>query len=143
MKQQENISIVKKMFASLGKNDMQGLLDYLADSVDWQAPVTNTVSEPISWSKPRKTRSEVAAFIKEANEKIRIKEMRPNSFIAENDVVVCDATLSGTVISTGREFSTNCLIMVTLKDGKCIRYRNYYDTADVSRAFLMELRKAA
>ncbi len=141
--QEKNIELVKNIFPAISKGDVDTVLSVLADNVDWQSPATNAIGEPISWAKPRKSRDEVKAFFKELYEKVKILEMKPISFAAHDDRVFVEGTLRGIVNSTGREYSFDWLMVLTLKNGKCVRMRNYYDTAATSRAFLMELRKAA
>ena len=141
--QEKNIQLVKDVYSAIARGDVQTVLNSLADNVDWQSPVTNIVSEPISWAKPRKNRDEVKAFFRELFEKVKILDMKPITFIAQDDRVVVEGTLRGIVNSTNREYLFNWVMVFTIKNGKCVRMHNYGDTADISRAFLMEMRKAA
>lgn len=141
--QEKNIQLVKDAFAALNKGDLQYVLNLLADGIDWQSPVTNTISEPISWAKPRHNREEVGDFFKEVFEKVKLIEMKPITFTTQDDRVYVEGTTRGIVNATGREYQFSWTMAITIRDGKYVRVRHYYDTVDVLKAFPAEMRKAA
>jgi uncharacterized protein len=141
--QERNIQFVKDVFTAMNEGNLQTVLGLIADDVDWQSPATNTITEPITWAKPRRSREEVGAFFKELFEKVKLVEMKPLTYTAQDDRVCVEGSTRGIVNATGREYTNNWVMMITLQNGKCVRLRHYYDTTDVSRAFLAETRKAA
>lgn len=141
--QEKNIQIVKDLFAALNRGDLQALLNGIADAVDWRSPVTDTIADPISWAKPRRSREDVSAFFKELFVKVKLLELKPLLYTAQDDRVFVEGTSRGIVNSTGREYTSNWVMVITMLNGKCVRLHHYYDTADVSKAFAAEVRKAA
>lgn len=141
--QEKNIEIVKDMFAALNRGDLQYLLKGIADAVDWQSPVTGTIAEPISWAKLRRTREDVSDFFKELFAKVKLLELKPLLYTAQDDRVCVEGMTRGIVNATGREYTSNWVMMINLLNGKCVRLHHYYDTADVTKAFAAEVRKAA
>jgi ketosteroid isomerase-like protein len=143
--QEKNVQIVKDVFAALNRGDLQYLLNGLADAVEWQSPVTDTITEPISWAKPRRTREDVAAFFRELFAKVKLLELKPLLYTAQDDRVYVEGMTRGIVNSTGREYTSNWVMVINILHGKCTRLHHYYDTADVSKAFAFaaEVRKAA
>jgi ketosteroid isomerase-like protein len=56
-----------------------------------------------------------------------------------------EGSTRGMAKTTGCEFFVNWVMVCTLENGKIKRFRNYYDTADLSKALLgtCEVLKAA
>ena len=143
--QEKNIETLKSMFETCKKGDYEALLNYVSDDCDWWSPVTNTVSDTIPWSTPRHGRGEVSSFFKEAFAKVKPIDIKPAHYTAQNDYVIVEGSSRGMAKATGCEFSINWVMVCTLWNGKIKRYRNYFDTADLSKALLgsCEVRKAA
>lgn len=141
--QEKNIQIVRDVYAAIKRGDLPYVLDRAADDIDWQSPATNTIMEPILWAKPRHGKAEVGAFFKELFEKVKLIELKPLTFTAQDDRVFVEGTTRGMVNATGLEYRSLWTMAITIRNGKYIRLRHYYDTVDVAKAFKAEARKAA
>jgi ketosteroid isomerase-like protein len=141
--QEKNVQIVKDVYAALNRGDVQFVLDRMADSVDWQSPATGTITEPLSWARPRHSREEVREFFVELFEQIKPLEVKPVTFTAQDERVIVEGYTRGLVKVTGNEFATSWTMVFTLRNGTCIRMRHYFDTADIVQAFMAVLHKAA
>ena len=135
MNEQENVQVVQKLFAAFGQGDIPAALGILAEDVDWQSPVTRTSPREISWAKPRHGRAEVAKFFTELSEKMQIARMDTWDYTAQGDRVVVEGKNQGTARSTGRIYEHDWVMVFTLRGGKIVRHRHYYDTADIVVAF--------
>ncbi len=131
MKEQENVQLVQQMFAAFGQGNLPAVLETLAEDVDWQSPTTRTQPTEISWAKPRHSREEVATFFKELLEKVQPERLETLEFTAQGDRVIVEGRNRGTVKSTGRAYEHDWVMVFTLREGKIVRYRHYYDTADI------------
>ncbi len=132
---EKNIQVIKDMYAAFTKRDLPVFLDYLSDDIDWQAPVSRTISKEIVWSKPRSGRKEVEAFFKDLLGAIKPDKLDLLTFTAQDDRVIVEGTTYGSVISTGCSYHNDWVMLFTLRDGKVIKFRQYYDSADVAAAF--------
>ena len=137
-KEEQNIQVVELIFEAFAKGDIQGALNTFAENVDYQSPVTRHAHPQISWAKPRHSRGEVAAFFKELAEKTQVRSMEPREFTAQGDRVIVEGKNTGIVKSTGRSYEHDWVMVFTIRDGKIIKHRHYYDTADVLVAFRSE-----
>jgi len=133
--EEKNLQVVGQHFAAFGQGNVQGALDTFAESVDFQSPVTRTAPAEISWARPRHRRAEVAAFFKELSDKMEIERIETLGFTAQGDRVVVEGRNRGTVRSTGRTYEHDWVMVFTIHEGKIIRARHYYDTADIVVAF--------
>lgn len=143
--QEKNIKTVKDLFETCKKGDYDAAMNYVTEDCDWWSPVTNAKSEYISWATPRHGRAEVSSLFKEIYSKIKPIEVKPDHFTAQNDSVIVEGSSRGMANATGCEFFINWVMVCTLSNGKIKRFRKYYDTAELSNAFLArcEVRKAA
>lgn len=133
--EQENVQLIKQMFAAFGQGDIPAVLDMVAEDVDWQSPVTRNPSTHISWAKPRYSRDEVATYFKELSDKVKPEQLEILKFTAQDDRVVVEGRNRGTVRSTGCAYEHDWVMVFTLREGKIVRFRHYYDTADLVVAF--------
>ena len=130
----ENMMLIKEHFAAFGRGDFQQALSMVAEDVDWQSPVTRTRPIEITWAAPRHSREEVMRFFQELSEKVQPEKFEIFGFIAQDDKVVVEGSNKGKIRSTGLNYEHDWVMVFTLRDGKIIRHRHYYDTADVASA---------
>ena len=135
MKEQENVQVVQQMFAAFGQQNLPAVLDTLAEDVYWQSPVTRAVSREILWTRPRHGREQVATFFKELFEGVQPERLEPLQFTAQGDRVIVEGKNRGTVRSTGKNYEHDWVMVFTLVDGKILKLKHYYDTADILVAF--------
>ena len=135
MNEQENVQVVQQMFAAFGQGNLPAVLDTLAENVYWQSPVTRTVSREISWARPRHSRKEVATFFKELFEGVQPERLETLESTAQGDRVIVEGKNRGTVKSTGHTYEHDWVMVFTLREGKIVKLRHYYDTADILVAF--------
>ena len=123
------------MFAAFGQQNLPAVLDTLAEDVYWQSPVTRAVSREISWARPRHGREQVATFFKELFEGVQPERLEPLQFTAQGDRVIVEGKNRGTVRSTGKNYEHDWVMVFTVRDGKILKLKHYYDTADILAAF--------
>jgi len=134
-REQENLKVVRAMFAAFDEGNIQAGLNIYSENVDFQSPVTRTNPPEITWAKPRHSRGEVADYFKELFEKVQPERLETIWFTAQDDRVVVEGKNRGTVKSTGRSYEHDWVMIFTVQDGEIVRFRHYYDTADIVTAF--------
>jgi len=131
----KNVTIVKNLFSAINSKDIPAIMSCLDESIDWQSPATGTTVKEIPWSKPRHGLNEVSAFFKEVQDKLDLDEMSCTTLIADGDNVMAEGSARGCVCGTGCSYSVNWAMVFTLRNGKIVRFRNYYDPANIAAAF--------
>jgi ketosteroid isomerase-like protein len=124
-----NVAVVREFFATLERGDLPGVIEFVGEEVDWQSPVTRTHPPEISWSSIRRTRQEVAAFFKELGQNVKPKGFELFKISAQDDLVVVEGK------NSGRTYEHEWVMIFSIRDNKIIRFRHYYDTADLVGAF--------
>ena len=131
MSTQENTNIVKQTYEAFLRGDIEGLLKLYADDVQWEAYGPPSIPTTGSW--PGK--EGLARFFATVNETLEVHSFEPQEYIAQDDQVAVLGHYDWTARATGRPFSANWVHVVTLRDGKIIRFREYTDTAAAVAAF--------
>jgi ketosteroid isomerase-like protein len=127
----DTIKVVHELYASLERGDLPGAIELVAEEVDWQSPVTRTHSPEIPWSRVRCTKKEVTEFFKEMGQRVKPEGFKLFQITAQDDRVVVEGQNRGTVHSTGQKYEHDWVMIFSVRDGKIVRLRHYYDTADL------------
>jgi steroid delta-isomerase-like uncharacterized protein len=135
MTEQENVKLIQDHFAAFGRGDLEQVLNMVAEEVDWQSPATRTERTEITWSKKRHSREQVAQFFQELDSAVQPERFEIVSITAQDDRVVIEGRNQGRVRSTGHTYEHEWVMVFTIQDGKIVRNRHYYDTADIVAAF--------
>jgi ketosteroid isomerase-like protein len=131
MSAHENTSIVKQTYEAFKSGDIEGLLKNYSDNIVWEiyGPAT------IPTAGTRKGLTELAQFFAMVNEVMDSKQFDVNEFIAQDNQVAVVGEYKWLVKATGRTFACNFVHVVTLSNGKIVRFREFTDTAAGVEAF--------
>lgn len=132
--EQKNLKVIKQMFTAFDEGNIPAGIDAYAEDVDFQSQVTRTIQPEMPWSKPSHSRQEIASFFKELTERANLGKTETLWFTAQDDRVVVEGRNRGTAKSTGRSYEHDWIMVFTLRNGKIVRSRHYYDTADIVNA---------
>ena len=131
----DSVAVVREFYAALGRGDLPGVAELVDEVVDWQSPVTRTHPPEIPWSSIRRTKQEVTAFFKELGQNVKPEGFELLKIISQDDSVVVEGKNRGTVHKTGRTYDHEWVMIFSIRDNKIVRFRHYYDTADLVGAF--------
>ena len=130
MNEQANTRLVQQAYQSVQAGDFPSFLNALGEDVQWQLPDMGNVPFAGTW----RGREEVGRFFSIVAQAQDVIEFEPEDFIAQGDKVVVLGRFSSRVKSTGRVSASDWAHVWTVKDGKVTHFREYVDTAAVSRA---------
>ena len=133
-KESESMQVVQQMFNAFDQGNMQAGLNVYAEDVDFQSPVTRISPSEVPWAKPRHSREQVSEYFKELFQNVQPERLEPLWFTAQDDRVVVEGKNRGTARSTGRGYEHDWVMVFTVRGGSIVRFRHYYDTADVLAA---------
>ena len=128
---QDNVTLVRSMYDAFSTGDMKALLSMLAEDIDWH--VVGPLEIPTAGT--RSGRAEVAANFQLLSETEYIQEFVPEDFVAEGNDDVVFGQLRATVRSTGKPYKSTWEHRHTLRKGRIIRFREWFDTAAAVDAF--------
>ena len=109
------------------------MIEAHAEYVDSQAPVTRTTST-LPWAGSRRGREEVRDYFAQLTRTVRPEPFEDVVFTASGDRVVVEGHNKGTVLATGKAYEHDWVMIFTIQDGLIVRFRMYYDPADIEVA---------
>lgn len=133
MSEQDNVRIVQDAYDAFKRGDVEGLLQMLADDVEW---ITPGPSDIMPAAGHRRGRQGVADFFSSLSTQEDVELFEPQEFIAQGEKVVAIARYRGRVKTTGRTAEADLIHVFDIKDGKVQRFREFFDTAAVLPAFI-------
>jgi ketosteroid isomerase-like protein len=130
---QENVQIVKDLFAAMGRGDKQGLLALSAEDIEWIIPGENW---PLAGT--HRGHAGLADLLQKASEMLEISYPEPPEFVAQGDRVLVVGFARGKVKATNRTFEDHFVFAITVRNGKLTNIREYVDTQALARASQMD-----
>jgi ketosteroid isomerase-like protein len=124
MNEQVNIDLVKQCYDAFNKGDIQRLLSYFAEDVDWDMPEV----KPIAFSGKRHGRDEVAEFFRQMTDAQDSRGVQLQECIPQGDRVFAIGHYEFTVKATGADYGSDFVHLFTIADGKLAKFKEYADT---------------
>jgi ketosteroid isomerase-like protein len=130
MSEQDNISMVKKMYQAFAAGDVQSILNNLDSNAEWTDFGPATIPYSGSWNgHPR-----ILEFFKAMAETTTKGEVVAENFIAAGDTVAVTGRFRATVRDTGAKIDSPIAHFFTIRDGKVVKWVGYSDTAAIAEA---------
>jgi uncharacterized protein len=130
----DNIKLVQQQFEAFSRGDVDVALAAVADQVDWQAPVSARPGS-LPWAGRRRSPQQVADYFRQLTSAVRPQPFEELTFTAAGDRVVVEGRNRGTVLATGQPYEHEWVMVFTIRSGQVVRFRHYYDPADITHAF--------
>jgi len=119
------LDVVQQGYAAFGRKDIPALLKLVADQVDWK----EICPDSLPYSGLRRTPAEVGNFFSAIPQVEDLTVFEPQEFIAAGDSVTVLGYLEAFALDTNQKFQSEWVHVLTVRDGKIIRWRGFYDTA--------------
>jgi ketosteroid isomerase-like protein len=134
MSEQQNLEIIRSVYAAFGRGDLEGILALLDPQVSWRTPGP----PDLPTAGLRRGIAEVREFFGVLLNTFDLQEFRPADFLAQGDQVVILGTSREGPKGTGRLVDFRWVHVFTIRDGKIVSFE---EPADVS-ALVDEYRRA-
>jgi len=126
-----NTEIVKGMYAAFGRGDVAGVLNGLADDVDWLTPG----SKAIPYAGRYNGKAAVSSFFQKLAESCELDPFVIEQYVEQGDVVIALGSYTGRVKATKKAFQSRWSMMFKFRGGKVAKFEEYLDTAAIESAF--------
>ena len=134
-----NVNLVQQLYGAFAKRDIQAILAMLSPDVEWGEP--NNPFNPAAGTRHGHTGFLEWLNIGRQSEEILILE--PRKFLCDNDSVAVVGYSRCLAKPTGKSYETDFVHLVTLKNGKVVRFQEFFDTYIAAEAFKKEGAAAA
>jgi ketosteroid isomerase-like protein len=125
-----NVELIKKLYASFSKGDIETIIGALDEDVLWEQP--NHPEIPYGGS--RRGKAAVKDFFQNVAQ-VQVANFEPQEFVASGDRVLAIGRWSGQARPTGKSFKSEWIMSWIVRNGKVKYFRSYEDTAAVVAAF--------
>jgi len=127
----ENIKFVQSLYAAFASRDIPRMLDALSPNVEWGEP--SNPHNPAAGT--RHGHAGFLEWVRLGNESEEVLALEPQDFLANPSSVAVVGHTRCRVRATGKEYETDFVHLVSLKDGKVERFREFFDTYAAAEAF--------
>lgn len=125
------VAVAREVFACFGVADVDGIVALLDDAVEiefYGPPV-------IPYAGEYRGPVEARRFFVTVLSSVDIHQFEPEQFLADGEVVTVTGQLHLTARSTGRSFRSAFAHVITVRNGKWLRFRDFMNTAVAAEAF--------
>lgn len=126
-----NIQIVKNIYAAFGRHDINVILSLLSPDVEWGEP--DNPFNPAGGT--RYGHNGFLEWINIGREAEEILTLEPRQFLTDENSVAVVGYVKCKAIQTGKIYETDFVHLVTIKDGKIVRFKEFFDTYIAGEAF--------
>lgn len=129
--EERNLEAVREVFARFGAGDVPGILELLDPEVkiEFYGPPV------IPYAGHYRGLDEARRFFETVLASVDIHVFEPQELLASGDKVVVTGHLRLTARSTGGDIESDFVHVITLRDGRWLRFRDFMDTAVAVAAF--------
>jgi uncharacterized protein len=130
---QENVQIVKDVFAAVSAGEKQRLLALTAEDIEWIIP-----GEGWPLAGTHRGHAGLADLLEKASEELETSFPQPPEFVTQGDRVLVVGFSKGKVKATNKTFEDNFVFAITVRNGKLTNIREYFDTQALVQAAQMD-----
>lgn len=130
MNEQDNIGIIRKLYAAFAVGDVQTIMDHVADDAGW----VEYGSPMVPYMGARSGKAEILEFFQAMAGSTRGGSILAEHFLADGDMVVMVGRFRATVQSTGSKIDAPIVHVFTMSGGKIARWEGFSDTEQVVAA---------
>lgn len=126
-----NVSLVQKLYAAFARRDIDAMLEFLDADVEWGEP-------PNPFNPSGGTRYGHAGFMEWLNIGRQAEEvlaLEPRKTLASDDTVAVIGFTKCLARRTGKIYETDFVHVITVRDGKVVRFQEFFDTFAAAEAF--------
>ena len=134
MSTQENVRVVRRALAAIGRGNLEELLPLVSEEVEWHIPGKNW---PLAGT--HRGHTGLAALLQKAAEEVETSIPKPPEFVAQGDRVLVVGAATGKIKATNKPFKDEWIFDITVRNGKVKRIREYIDTQAVALAAQTDL----
>jgi ketosteroid isomerase-like protein len=128
---QASLELVRAAYRAFATRDIDSLLRLVSPAVEWGEPVDPLI--PTSGT--RNGLSGVLEWLRIGQDTETILAFEPSRFLADGDTVAVIGRTTDVARTTGRTYDTDFVHVVTVDDGRIVRFQEFFDTWAAAEAF--------
>ncbi|HUL72766.1 MAG TPA: nuclear transport factor 2 family protein [Vicinamibacterales bacterium] len=125
------MKLVQDLYAAFGRGDVPALLAAISPDVEWGEP--DNPFNPTAGT--RRGHAGFLEWVSLGRQFEEILVLEPRQFLTGSDSVAVVGYMKCRAKATGRTYESEFVHLVTVIDGKIVRFREFFDTYAASEAF--------
>ena len=131
MSANRNVELVQRIYAAFARRDIPAIVELLSPDVEWGEP-----SNPFNPAGgTRRGHAGFLEWIEIGRRSEEILVLEPRKILVDEDSVAVVGFMRCRAISTGKEYESDFVHVVTLEAGKVTRFLEFFDTYAAGEAF--------
>ena len=129
--QEENVKMILQLYAAFAKRDIHAIIEMLDPDVEWGEPAN-------PFNPAGGTRHGHKGFLEWLNigrQAEDILVLEPRKILTDADSVAVVGYMKCRAIPTGKTYESDFVHLVTFKDGKVVKFQEFFDTYIAGEAF--------
>lgn len=127
----KNIKIVQDLYAAFSRRDVEAILKVLSPEVEWGEPANPY--NPAAGT--RYGHEGFLQWLEVGRQTEEILTLEPQQFLTGTDTVAVIGYTKCRAKTTGKIYETDFVHLINLKDGKVVRFQEFFDTYAAGEAF--------
>jgi hypothetical protein len=128
---QQSLAVVEAAYRAFGSRDIEGLLAFLSPDVVWGEPDNPLIPS----AGTRRGIDGVLDWLRVGRETETILALEPQRFLAQGTTVAVIGRTKVMARATGRAYATDFIHLVEVRDGRIVRFQEFFDTYLAAEAF--------
>lgn len=129
MNEQESKRVAERMYETFNSGDVEGFLNLFSEDADWDSPKIENIPVETKF----KGRENLARFISDLNEHEEVLQIEPREYIVQGERVVIIGDYRVRSRKTNREYGSDFVHIVTVRDGEVTDFLEFFDNAAAGR----------
>lgn len=132
----KTLDLIQNFFQALAKRELQTILGFFAEEVDWDVPGNEELAP---WLGKRKNRNDIKAFYQLLWQGAEPISAQVEHILTDGNFGVATGQFSSRMLRSGQVYSSIFSAHFTLKEGKIIHYRFLEDSHGLVEALCLPM----
>jgi ketosteroid isomerase-like protein len=128
MAEEDNVNLIRRIYAAFSSGDIQTVLDNLSPTAKWVNYGPQTIPYAGDFT------GRITDFFQAIGQSTTDAKVNPERFIAQGDTVVSIGRYTASVRNTGAQIDTPLAHVFTVSEGKVTSWTGFSDSAAVAAA---------
>ena len=130
MSTDETAHLIRRTYEAYGRGDLQTVFAGLAEDIEWRSQGTD---DSLPWAGRFAGHDQVGQFFARVAEAVTVETFEVLDVIVEGDRAAVVARITARLRTNGRSLTAEKADILQVRDGKIVRFTEYYDTGLVAR----------